>query len=116
MVLALGRSDLGVPVATLLSARTGVTMKRAPFGEHAVTQVFLGLLALATTSLVLSSHDLGSGQLPTAMGIACIKAVLIALIFIGVALARPSQIIAVIIAVVMSSAMIGLVIMDVMTR
>ena len=91
-------------------------MSRTPFGEQAITRVFLGLLALATTSLVLSSHDLGSGQLPVALGIACIKATRIALVFIGVALARPSHIIAVILAAVMSSAMIGLVIMDVMTR
>jgi caa(3)-type oxidase subunit IV len=91
-------------------------MKPAPFGERALTISFLGLLALATTSLVLSSHDLGSGQLPTALGIACVKAALIALVFIGLARARPSMILAVILAVIMSSAMIGLVIMDVMTR
>jgi cytochrome c oxidase subunit 4 len=81
-----------------------------------VTLVFIGLLALATTSLLLSSHNLGSGQLPVALGIAAIKAALITLVFIGVARARPSMIIAVILAVVMSCSMIGLILMDITTR
>jgi hypothetical protein len=91
-------------------------VKRPPFSERALTVSFLGLLSLATLSLLLSAHDLGSAQLPAALGIACIKAALIALVFIGVARARPSMVLAVILAVIMSSAMIGLVLMDVMTR
>jgi cytochrome c oxidase subunit 4 len=89
---------------------------RVPFGERIVTLVFIGLLALATTSLLLSSHHLGSGQLPVALGIAGIKAALITLVFIGVARARASMIIAVVLAVVMSCSMIGLILMDITTR
>jgi hypothetical protein len=91
-------------------------MRRAPFGAVAYTIAFLVVVALAATSLALSQIDLGRAQLPLALGIAAVKAMVIAAVFIGVARMPPSMILMVAIAVALSLSLVAFVIMDVMTR
>jgi caa(3)-type oxidase subunit IV len=74
------------------------------------------LLALATASLLASRHDLGGAQAAVALGIAGLKAVRVALVFMGLARARASLRIALLVALLLTSALILLVAMDVATR
>jgi len=76
----------------------------------------VALLGLATASLVLSRWNLGMAQVPTALGIAALKIMLVAMVFMGMARARASLRLALLIAVVLILSLVGFVGLDEATR
>ena len=76
----------------------------------------LALLVLAGLSLALRFAHLGNLGMPVAMGIALVKAVLVAMIFMELAFERPSIRFAFAAGLVMIAVMLSLMIADVVTR
>src|ERR1700744_1789714 len=82
--------------------------------SHAWTLV--ALLGLATASLVVSQWHLGAAQMPAGLAIAALKIALVALVFMGMAKARNSQRLALIIATLLIISLVMFASLDVITR
>ena len=93
-------------------------MSEAADGASARTLFFtwLALMALAGLSLALRFSHLGHLGMPAALGIAAVKAVLVALVFMELAFEKASIRLAFTAGLLMIAIMLTLVIADVLTR
>ena len=77
---------------------------------------FAGLLILTTLTLLLSFAPLGDGAMPTAMAIASVKTVLVALFFMHLVEHRTTSWVAVLVSLLLAGTLIGLSALDVTSR
>ena len=87
--------------------------------RHAGARLFgtwIALMALAGLSLVLSFVQLGALQLPIAMIIAGVKAVLVALVFMELGRERTSARFTLVTGAALLATLLGLMVADVLTR
>jgi cytochrome c oxidase subunit 4 len=91
-------------------------MSAARVSPRSTFATWAALVLLAATSFLLSMIHLGSFVVPVAIGIAAIKAALVAIVFMELAIQRASNRIAFVSAIVFITLLAGLTVVDVATR